>query len=43
MLGAAAGAAAFGLAGVATAYGVTARLANAMKAGVAAPRPPTLH
>ncbi len=31
MLGAAAGAAAFGLAGVATAYGVTARLANAMK------------
>jgi Na+-driven multidrug efflux pump len=31
MLGAAAGAAAFGLAGVAVAYGVTARLANAMK------------
>jgi putative MATE family efflux protein len=31
MLGAAAGAAAFGLAGVAAAYGVTARLANAMK------------
>ncbi|HYA75256.1 MAG TPA: MATE family efflux transporter, partial [Roseiarcus sp.] len=31
MLGAAAGAAAFGLAGVASAYGVTARLAKAMK------------
>ena len=32
MLGAAAGAAAFGLAAVAVAYGVRARLANAMKA-----------
>ncbi len=33
MLGAAAGAAAFGLAGAAMAYGVTARLANAMNTG----------
>ena len=37
MLGAIAGAAAFGLASVAVAYGVTARLANAMKTRVASP------